>query len=294
MTLLAEKELDIFPFDQGRRFSNSADNNHINIQDEEYYFDKGYRNQINHDIENAISFYQKALEINQHNPITHFNLAVAYHDLNIDDLAAKEYETAISINNDFEAAYFNLGKLFQNIDKIEAIKLFQHLIAINPQHFRAYNCLGAIYYSEKNYREALKCYQKSTKILISQELSHYMLGHIYTDLSWYSQANKYYKTAVKHIWNSKKSVYRKMIEILFMYILIYSNIISNYYKHFFEKKTNPLAEKNEDFHSFDNSLREEKVLSFPKKKYSTKIKVNTIRKGKPLPLTQDDYFFDED
>ena len=83
--------------------------------------------------EEAIKVYQKALQINENSPETHFNMGSILHRLGRSNEARISYEKAITIKSDFINAHFNLGLVYQNLqDNKKAIESYEKAIKLKP------------------------------------------------------------------------------------------------------------------------------------------------------------------
>lgn len=75
----------------------------------------------------AARFYGEALRRSADDAVTHYNLAVAYEDLEKMKKARSHYEIAIGINPHFGDAHFNLGRLLERLGEADAA--LKHLLA---------------------------------------------------------------------------------------------------------------------------------------------------------------------
>ncbi len=75
----------------------------------------------------AATFYGEALRRCADDAVTHYNLAVAYEDLEQLDEAQSHYELALGLNPHFADAHFNLGRLLER--RGEADAALKHLLA---------------------------------------------------------------------------------------------------------------------------------------------------------------------
>jgi tetratricopeptide (TPR) repeat protein len=75
----------------------------------------------------AVRFYAEALRRGPDDAVIHYNLAVAYEDLERLGKARSHYQRALELNPRFADAHFNLGKILENAgEREEALK---HLLA---------------------------------------------------------------------------------------------------------------------------------------------------------------------
>jgi tetratricopeptide (TPR) repeat protein len=79
----------------------------------------------------AVDLYRGALGEVGHEPIVHFNLAIALEDQDDIEGAMNSYERALQLDSDFADAHFNLGMLLQNTGNVQGAL----------RHFNAYRRL---------------------------------------------------------------------------------------------------------------------------------------------------------
>ena len=100
-------------------------------------------------LDDAISNYQKSLEINPAYSLAHFNLGLALSQKDQTENALSEYKKAVEFNPDFVDAHYNLGNgLFQKGQVDEAMAHYEKVLEINPNHFNAHNNLGLSFFEK--------------------------------------------------------------------------------------------------------------------------------------------------
>ena len=73
----------------------------------------------------AVQLYEGALAVVGHEPLVHFNLAIALEDLEHLDNAIAAHECALRLNGDFADAHYNLGVLLgKRGDSVGALRHF--------------------------------------------------------------------------------------------------------------------------------------------------------------------------
>ena len=81
----------------------------------------------------AINAYNKAVQIDPENSITHFNLGVALQDNGQFSEALETYTNALRINPQYLQAIYNIGTVFEQMEIIpSAINYYNNSLAINP------------------------------------------------------------------------------------------------------------------------------------------------------------------
>ncbi|MBF0359086.1 MAG: tetratricopeptide repeat protein, partial [Magnetococcales bacterium] len=123
-------------------------------------------------IDEAIHWYQKALEKDPENATALSNMGCAQHSTGNFDAAVTSLRKAIAIKENFAEAYNNLGNSLQEQGNIEeAIESYQKAISIKTDFAEAYSNLGNVLQKQLNLGVAVACYQKA--ILISPNHASY-------------------------------------------------------------------------------------------------------------------------
>ena len=95
------------------------------------------------EIDEAIFFFKKAININNKNPSYLNNLGNALAELKLLDEAKEKFNDAISLDKNFFQSYNNLGLIYKDQNNYdEAINFFKKAIQLNPNFADAYLNLG--------------------------------------------------------------------------------------------------------------------------------------------------------
>ena len=128
-------------------------------------------------VDEAVSQYQKALEINPNYVAAHYNLGNALFQKGQLDEALAQYQKAVEINPNDAEAHVNLGNaLFQNEQLDEALAQFQKAIEINPNDAETHYNLGNALFQKGQLDEAVAQFQKALEIDPNSFATHYNLG----------------------------------------------------------------------------------------------------------------------
>lgn len=115
--------------------------------------------------EEAIKCYDKALETDTKNADIWFNKGVALNKLKRYEEAIKSYDKAIEINDKYEDALVNKATILGVIGKKEdCIKLCDKVLEINPKNDLAWYNRGYSFECLEKYGEAIRCYKKVLEI----------------------------------------------------------------------------------------------------------------------------------
>jgi len=142
----------------------------MNPEDAEYV-NKGIVQYQKGNYEEAIDFFNKALEINRKNENAWYRKGLALSDIEKYKEALKAYNEAIKINPEHGNAWHNKGIALNNLLKYKkAIRAYNKAISINKVteikkvHAMPWIYKGFLYYDFKKYEEALKAIENAIKI----------------------------------------------------------------------------------------------------------------------------------
>ena len=152
----------------------------LNPQYSNAYINLGNVYYEKHIPDKAIQLYEKAIELNPQNAPAYENMGNAYADKGNLDKAIQLYEKAIDLNPQDSGAYFNLGVTYGekgNLDK--AIELYEKVIELNPQRYDAYCNLGFSYGEKGNLDKAIQLYQKAIELDPKNSIAYTKLAFSY-------------------------------------------------------------------------------------------------------------------
>ena len=146
----------------------------------------------------AKACYKKVIEINPNYAEAHNNLGTVFLDLKEYQKAKACYNKAIEINPTYVEAHYNLGNIFNELKEYQKAKAcYKKAIEINQNHIGSHNNLGNIFNELKKYQEAKACFKKIIKIDPNHTDAHYNLGNIFNELKEYQEAKKCYEKAIE-------------------------------------------------------------------------------------------------
>jgi tetratricopeptide (TPR) repeat protein len=179
--------------------------------------------------EEAIGFYEKALEIGQKTlPENHPDLAASYNKIGAVYDSMGEYSKALSYyEKDFEisqktlpanhphlaTSYNNIGGVYNTMAEYsealsyyeKALEIYQETLSANHPHLAtSYACHGSVYHKMGEYSKALSYYEKALEI--GQKTlpenhpdlatSYFCLGSVYYKMGEYSKSPSYLERAL--------------------------------------------------------------------------------------------------
>ena len=112
----------------------------------------------------AIEAFEKAIEIEERGEI-YYNIGVCYYEENNLDDAIKYYEKSIELLPDFVSSYINLAVCYCRKFRIEeGMKYAKKAIEINPHMYEPYATLGSCYRELGQYEDAVENYKKCLEL----------------------------------------------------------------------------------------------------------------------------------
>jgi len=100
----------------------------------------------------AVRLVKQAVDAEPENDSLHHSLSLAYMAVEKYDLAIQSMRTAIRLNDNKDAYFFELGALLERREKYsDAIDNMLRAIELNPMHSNAHNFIGYMYAQEGEY-----------------------------------------------------------------------------------------------------------------------------------------------
>lgn len=166
-------------------FNGKKSNSAVDAKNAKDWFQKGYDAVEAKEYENAIIYYNKAIELNPDDAIAYNNRGCAKVDLKDYTGAIEDYNKAIQLNPDKDKAYRNRGDAKYNIqDYTGAIEDYNKAIQLNPDYTiklnpwvaRAYNKKGEIWLVLENYKIAIANFNQAIQLNPNYAEAYYNRG----------------------------------------------------------------------------------------------------------------------
>lgn len=141
--------------------------------------------------------------------VKRYNKAVQLHLSGKLNDAISAYKDALEVNSSLAEAHSNLGLIYnQQHNYAQALAEFRKALAINPKDAITYNGIGAALRAEHDLQGAIKNWQ--TAVSLDQKLAtaHYNLGTAYEIDKDYEKALSAYRLAVKNDYRLGEAYYR--------------------------------------------------------------------------------------
>lgn len=150
------------------------------------------------EIDEAISHYDKALELDPSYGEAHYNLANALIRQKRVDEAIGHYEKAVALNPNNTMAYYNLGSVLVQAGRTEeGIARYHKALELNPNNAAALNNLGAALLRLGRMEEAMAYYSKALQLDPNNAEANYNLANALVQKGRLDEALKYYYNAVR-------------------------------------------------------------------------------------------------
>lgn len=118
------------------------------------------------------------------------------------NLALKNYEKALELDDKYKEAYGGRGDLYLEIEEYEkALENYKKVLKIDSGMTEVYNNIGVIYFNQKQYSNALEEFNKS--IEFGNKISYLNRGYLYITQNDTIKALKDFKTMVLETPDSK-------------------------------------------------------------------------------------------
>jgi len=162
------------------------------------YNDRGWAYYNRGQFTQAMSDYNKAIEIDPNFAIAYNNRGWAYYNQGQLTLAISDYNKTIEIAPDFAKAYYNRALVYAKQKNFnQAIVDFSKAIAINPNHEDTYCNRGLAYNNQGRFSQAISDYNKAIDIDPSYAEAYLNRGWAYYNQGEPTQAVSDYNKAIE-------------------------------------------------------------------------------------------------
>jgi tetratricopeptide (TPR) repeat protein len=149
-------------------------------------------------LDDALEYGKKAVELASNLPSAHSNLGIAYYDKGDLDNAEKCQLAALALNPKLAPALNNLGSIMRDRkDKEGAIAQYRKVLEINPQYIEAMSNLGATLTESDRYAEAIPVLLQALKMQPQYAEAHCNIASAFFGLEEYDKALVAYQNALK-------------------------------------------------------------------------------------------------
>jgi tetratricopeptide (TPR) repeat protein len=112
--------------------------------------------------------------------------------------AITSYQRVLELDPQNQDAYLGLGNAFDALGRTaEAEQAFHHAIEIRPSCWNCYNLLGAFLNKHSRYREAAEAWQKVTELAPDNVWGYMNVGAVYFNMGQFENAEKYFQRGAR-------------------------------------------------------------------------------------------------
>jgi Flp pilus assembly protein TadD len=162
------------------------------------HFNLGAALQQKGKIEEAVSHFRLAIQINPRSYLAHTNLGAALQELGQSEQAISHYRRALGINPDYFNAHYNLGNLLLREGRIEeAISHFREALRSQQDDAGAHNSLGSVLATQGKLDEAVLEFAESLRLNPENADVHINLAYALTMQEKIDKAITHYEQALR-------------------------------------------------------------------------------------------------
>lgn len=188
----------------------------LNLNNAQAYCEKGTIYAINKKFFEALSSFNKAIEIEKRSEFF-LNRGALYQLMENNNMAVEDYNEAIKLNPKNDITYFNVGIIYREMEKYDkGIEYLSYSLKLNSKSNKTFYERGLCYESIKDYKNAIKDYKNAIKYnseidpyeKISDIEINYRIGVCYEFIEKTNKAKKYFNLAkdlgekgIKTEWN---------------------------------------------------------------------------------------------
>ena len=129
------------------------------------YFNLGEVYYLNAQADEALKFFERALELGQKGALIHFWMGECYRTKQDEENAINEYKKALIADPEFALAYLQIGRIYkQKRSWTEAERALERVKETDPSMTDVFTELAEVYYNQENYEQALEAFRKVKSI----------------------------------------------------------------------------------------------------------------------------------
>ena len=165
---------------------------------DEYYYNVGLAFSQKGNIDKAITYYREALRINPHQLKAHNNLGnIMLAEGKLDE-AFTHYSVALQADPDNEEVHYNLGNLYKAAGRFDdAAEAYKKALSLQPGLIDAINNLATVYLMKGNHNKALPLYMRMINLAPDNFVGYYNLACMYAIQNKVDESINWLKQAVK-------------------------------------------------------------------------------------------------
>ncbi len=160
--------------------------------------------QARNNLQQAVLYFEKALNINSKNASGWNDLGNLYYDLVDYNNAIRCYKKAIEADENFYWSYYNIGLAMTRMYTVEnekelkeAKEWFEKALKIKGDYYPSFNEIGLYYLDYKDFKKAEENFLKCINLNPNYKYPYYNLATIYKEKEDYDKAKEYLLKALK-------------------------------------------------------------------------------------------------
>ena len=160
----------------------------------------GFResNRTNDWITLAAANCKKALTFSPHIPESHVCMGDAYNEQGLYQQAAGEFQKALALDGSQIDALRGVANASEKLGKLPAAEAaYRQAINLRPQYWAGYNWLGAFYFNQARYADAVDMFQRVIKLAPQNFQGYYNLGAAYAIQGRYTESIQVLKRSIE-------------------------------------------------------------------------------------------------
>jgi tetratricopeptide (TPR) repeat protein len=171
--------------------------NSLATAEDTYWSARAHQFFLNGDYEQAITSYDKALELDRSNVTILINRGLALNNLGRFNEAINSFDKAIQLNSSAAESWnlwMNKGMALANMGKPDdALSCFKKATQINPQDPKGWNNMGVVLREQGKYQDALANFNKAIEIDPLYEIARTNKEMTQQDLYRLQEVNEFYE-----------------------------------------------------------------------------------------------------
>lgn len=149
------------------------------------------------ELKKAVKHYKKAIKTNPNHAPAYSQLAGALAKQGKTELSIKYYKTSISINPGLETTRVNLASALTATGRFDqALAQYKKALQINPDFAEAYTGLGITLARMGRYKEAIRVFEKNLKSVSDEAQTLFYIGDAYLKWGNHEQAATHFYMAI--------------------------------------------------------------------------------------------------
>jgi tetratricopeptide (TPR) repeat protein len=142
-----------------------------------------------HQPESALTYLQRAVELDPQDPVTLMRLGWAHEKMESNAKAQKAFEEAVALDSSLVEGYTSLARIVSaDGEHKRAIALLRRAIELRPNGTQAHFNLGVAFVNSGDYSRAAQAYERVIELNPGHTRAHLYLSDIYTKLGRASES----------------------------------------------------------------------------------------------------------